>query len=425
MATPGPVQAKQQKGTGARMPDSPDTGISTDVLIVGGGFVGVALACALAGAGMRSVIIETGDPEAALARGFDARASAIALTSHRLLKRIGVWEKLADEAAPMLDIRVSEGNSPLFLHYNHRDVGDDPFGYMLENRVLRRALLQRLRQLPAVTLLAPARLATLERGAGRVIAALADGTRIEAPLAVAADGRDSRLREEAGIRITRWSYRQTAIVTTVEHERPHRFVANEHFLPAGPFAILPLLPETRSSIVWTERTALAPAIMALDDEGFTRELRRRFGSFLGAVRPVGPRFSHPLSLQFAAAATAPRLALIGDALHAMHPIAGQGLNMGFRDVAALFDVLVDAHTHGRDLGAAPILAYYQRWRRFDNTLMLAMTDGLNRLFSNDIAPLRLARDIGLAAVQRMPPLKRLFMRHAMGTVGDLPQLMRG
>lgn len=422
---PGPGVATPQKEIDARMADLPDNGISTDVLIVGGGFVGGALACALAEAGLHSVVIEAGDPEAALARGFDARASAIALTSQRLLQRIGVWEKLASEAAPMLDIRVSEGNSPLFLHYDHRDVGDDPFGYMLENQVLRRALLQRMRELPAVSLLAPARLATLERGAGGVRAILADGRRIEAPVVVAAEGRDSRLREEAGIRITRWSYGQTAIVTTVEHERPHRFVANEHFLPAGPFAILPLRPETRSSIVWTERAALAPVIMALDDAGFTRELRRRFGSFLGAVRPVGPRFSHPLSLQYAAAATAPRLALSGDALHAMHPIAGQGLNMGFRDVAALFDVLTQAREQLLDLGSAPVLARYQRWRRFDNTLMLAMTDGLNRLFSNDIAPLRLARDLGLAAVQRMPPLKRLFMRHAMGTVGELPQLMRG
>ncbi|HYN37860.1 MAG TPA: FAD-dependent monooxygenase, partial [Rhodospirillales bacterium] len=192
-----------------------------------------------------------------------------------------------------------------------------------------------------------------------------------------------------------------------------------------PFAILPLLPETRSSIVWTERASLAPSIMALDDAGFTRELRRRFGDFLGEVHPVGPRFSYPLSLQYAAAGTAQRLALIGDALHAMHPIAGQGLNMGLRDVAALFDVLMEAQAAGRDLGSAAVLARYERWRRFDNTLMLAMTDGLNRLFSNDILPLRLARDIGLAAVHRLPLLKRVFMRHAMGMVGELPQLMRG
>ena len=212
------------------------TTLTADALIVGGGFVGLALACGLAGS-----------------------ASSIALTSRRLLSAIGVWPKLADEAAPMLDIRVSEGASRLFLHYDHREVGNEPFGHMLENRVLRRALLQRLRELPAATLFAPARLVSLDRGADHVSAVLAGGENVEAPLAVAADGRDSRVREDAGIRITRWSYRQTAIVTTVEHERPHGFVANEHFLPAGPFAILPLLPETRSSIVWTERAAVAPS----------------------------------------------------------------------------------------------------------------------------------------------------------------------
>lgn len=406
------------------MQDAVTGDVSADVLIIGGGFVGLALACALADNGLRSLVIENGDPEAALAQGFDGRASAIALTSRRLLERIGVWEKLADEAAPMLDIRVSEGGSRLFLHYDHREVGDQPFGHMLENRVLRRALLQRLRELPLATLLAPAALKVLERARDSVAATLADGRRITAPLAIAADGRDSRVREDAGIRVTSWSYGQTAIVTTVEHERSHGFVANEHFLPAGPFAILPLLPETRSSIVWTERASVAPAIMALDDQGFGRELRRRFGDFLGEVRPVGPRFSYPLSLQYAARATGQRLVLVGDALHAMHPIAGQGLNMGLRDVAALFDALFEARAAGRDLGSPAVLARYERWRRFDNTLMLAMTDGLNRLFSNNIPPLRLARDLGLAAVHRMPMLKRLFMRHAMGMVGDLPQLMR-
>lgn len=398
---------------------------SADVLIVGGGFVGLALACALAENGLQPVVVEDSNPEDGLAVGFDGRASAIALTSRRLLDRIGVWEKLAPEAAPMLDIRVSEGGSRLFLHYDHREVGDEPFGHMLENRVLRRALIERARELPALALLAPARLTQLDRGTAGVVARLADGARIEAPIVVAADGRGSSVREQAGIRVTRWSYRQTAIVTTVEHERPHGFVANEHFLPAGPFAILPLLPETRSSIVWTERADIAPTIMALDDQGFARELRRRFGDFLGDVRPVGPRFSYPLSLQYAATATAGRLALIGDALHAMHPIAGQGLNMGLRDVAALFDALLEAQATGRDLGSSAVLRRYERWRRFDNTLMLAMTDGLNRLFSNQIPPLRLARDIGLAAVHRLPPLKRVFMRHAMGMVGDLPHLMRG
>jgi 2-octaprenyl-6-methoxyphenol hydroxylase len=399
--------------------------IDADVLIVGGGFVGLALACGLAESMVASVVVEAGDPRAALAQSFDGRASAIALTSRRLLDSIGVWSKLAGEAAPMLDIRVSEGSSRLFLHYDHREVGNEPFGHMVENQVLRRALLQRAEELPAIRLLAPAVTATLERREEGVEARLSDGARIRAALVVAADGRGSRVREEAGIRVTRWAYRQSAIVTTVEHERSHDFVAHEHFLPSGPFAILPLLPQTRSSIVWTERAEVAPAIMALDDVAFTVQLRRRFGGFLGDVRPVGPRFCYPLSLQYAAAARGRRLALVGDALHAMHPIAGQGLNMGFRDVAALIDVIADEAAAGRDPGSTTALARYERWRRFDNTLMLAMTDALNRLFSNDFAPLRLARDIGLAAVNQTPLVKRFFMRQAMGMMGDLPRRMRG
>jgi len=397
--------------------------LAGDVLIIGGGFVGLALACALARSGLAPVVIESADPRQGLDRGFDGRASAIALSSRRLLQHIGVWPKLADEAAPMRQIRVSEGSSRLFLHYDCHEVGDEPFGHMLENRVLRRALLERSAELPDIRLLAPVHLARLDRRPEGAEALLADGTRVRAPLVVAADGRDSAAREQANIRLTRWSYRQTAIVTTVEHERSHDFTAHEHFLPAGPFAILPLLPETRSSLVWTERADRAPMIMAMDDAGFLRELRRRFGDFLGDVRPIGPRFSYPLSLQFAAEAVGLRLALAGDALHAMHPIAGQGLNMGLRDVAALAEVLEDAAGRA-DLGSAAVLARYARWRRFDNALMLAMTDGLNRLFSNDVAPLRLARDLGMAAVDKVPPLKRFFMRHAMGVVGELPRLMR-
>ncbi len=397
--------------------------LAGDALIIGGGFVGLSLACALADAGLMPVVVEAGDPRQGLERGFDGRASAIALSSRRLLERLQVWPKLEAEAAPMRQIRVSEGASRLFLHYDCRDIGDEPFGYMLENRVLRRALLQRVEELPAVRLLTRSKLARLDRRPEGVEARLVSGARVRAPLVVAAEGRNSWVREQAGIRVTRWSYRQTAIVTTVEHERSHDFIAHEHFLPAGPFAILPLLPDTRSSLVWSERADRAPMILGMDEDGFTRELRRRFGDFLGDVRPIGPRFSYPLSLQYAADATGLRLALAGDALHAMHPIAGQGLNMGFRDVAALAEVLADAHGDA-DLGSAKVLARYARWRRFDNTLMLAMTDGLNRLFSNDVPPLRLARDLGMAAVNQVPPLKRFFMRHAMGVVGELPRLMQ-
>jgi 2-octaprenyl-6-methoxyphenol hydroxylase len=341
-----------------------------------------------------------------------------------MLEGIGIWDEVSNSAAPMLDIRVSDNDSRLFLHYDHNAIGDEPFGHMVENTTLRRALFKTMGALESVRLFAPAKCVALDRGGGRVQAQLSSGEHISAQLAVAADGRCSPTRKAAGIDVVTWRYDQVGIVCTVAHEEPHRYIAHEHFLPAGPFAILPLLGN-RSSLVWTERADLAPAIMALDDEAFANEMRRRFGDFLGRVDVVGPRWSFPLSLHFAETAIAERLALVGDSLHGMHPIAGQGLNMGFRDVAALAEVVTDTFRLGLDIGAPDVLERYQRWRRFDNMLMLALTDGLNRLFSNNIGPIRLARDLGLGAVNRIPPLKRFFMRHAMGLVGDLPRLLRG
>ncbi|MEI9988137.1 MAG: FAD-dependent monooxygenase [Aliidongia sp.] len=253
---------------------------------------------------------------------------------------------------------------------------------------------------------------------------LADGRTIRARLLVAADGKTSRLRQEAGIRIFGTEYKQHAISGTVTHEQPHHGVAVEHFLAAGPFAILPMTGN-RSSIVWTERAALAPALLKLPEAEFNRELTRRFGDFLGAVEWAGPRWSYPLNILYAERITDRRLALVGDAGHVIHPIAGQGLNLGIRDVAALAELVVDAYRLGLDPGAADVLERYQRWRRVDTLALSAVTDGLNRLFSNDIAPVKLARDLGLAMVDRVPPLKRLFMRHAMGLVGTLPRLVRG
>jgi 2-octaprenyl-6-methoxyphenol hydroxylase len=253
---------------------------------------------------------------------------------------------------------------------------------------------------------------------------LDDGTSIEALLAVATDGRNSPTRQAAGIKATSWRYEQIGIVCTVQHELGHRGVAQEHFLPAGPFAILPMTGR-RSSLVWTERADLAPALLALDEADFLAELAQRFGNYLGELQIIGPRFSYPLGLMHAERYIAPRLALAGDAAHAIHPIAGQGLNIGWRDVAALAEVIVDALRLGIDPGSVATLERYERWRRVDNAMMLAATDALNRLFSNDVALVRFARDVGLAAVNRVPPLKRLFMRHAMGVLGDVPRLVRG
>ncbi len=428
--------------------------MEAEVLIVGGGMGGLTLGAALAGAGVEVVVLDHGDPAAQRDAAFDGRASAIARGSQQALAGIGLWPRLEDQAEPILDIRVSDGRvgrraSPLFLHYDHREVDGAPLGYIVENCWIRTALHAHAAGLSHLRLLAPCRLESLERGAERVEARLAGGRRITAKLAVSAEGRAASLREAAGIRTTHWTYPQTGIVCTVAHEAPHRGVAHETFLPSGPFAMLPMtdgedgqgpghrgsgrrgsgpgsnLALHRSSIVWTERRALAPAMMALDDVAFSAEIARRFGDSLGSLRAIGGRWAYPLSLLLAERAVDHRLALVGDAAHAIHPIAGQGLNMGLRDLAALAEVLVDARRLGLDPGAADVLARYQRWRRLDNLLLVAATDGLNRLFSNDSALLRLVRDLGLAAVQRAPPLKRFFMRHAIGLDGDLPRQARG
>jgi len=407
---------------------SPDR-LDADVLIIGGGMAGMTLACALAGAGVEVAVIDRERPAAKVAPDYDGRASAIAYASAMALKGIGVWPLLEPHASPIADIRVADGHpmrgiSPLFLHYDHRDVGSEPFGYIIENRYIRVALHAFAGGLPKLTLLAPVTVTALTRDSHQVEARLADRRRVRAKLAVAADGRFSRIRRDADIPVTSLRYRQTAIVCTVRHERAHNGVAVELFLPGGPFAMLPMT-ENRSNVVWSERADLAPAYLALDDDAFLDELKSRFGDWLGAIALTGPRFSYPLGVLHAARYTALRLALIGDAAHAIHPIAGQGLNLGLRDVAALAELIVDSRRLGLDPAGPRVLARYERWRRFDNMLLTAVTDGLNRLFSNDIGPLRLARDIGLAGVNRVPPLKRFLMRHAMGVVGDLPRLVRG
>lgn len=408
---------------------APDSGLErTDVAIVGAGLVGATLACALADQGVRVVLVDRQDPRTTTGTGFDGRASAVALAGQRFLAAIGVWPHLAGRCEPIREIRVSDGDAPLFLHYDHREIGDAFLGMMVENRHLRAATLARMAELKdRITLLAPAGIARFTQTGDAAVLDLADGRRVTAALAVAAEGRDSPLRAQAGIPVTGWTYRQTAIVATIGHERPHRGIAHERFLPAGPFAILPLPDDGgvhRASLVWTERASAAAGYLALDEAAFLAEIDTRIGGFLGRLSLIGPRFSHPLGLQFAARYTKGRLVLAGDAAHGIHPIAGQGLNLGLRDIAALADVVADARRLGLDIANADTLQRYERWRRADNLLMAGVTDVLNRLFSNDIAPLKLARDVGLALVNRLPPVKRMFMRHAMGTVGDLPRLMR-
>lgn len=398
--------------------------LNADILIAGGGLVGGTLACALAEGGFTVAVVDTQDPREGLDVAFDGRASAIALSSKRVFDGLKLWPLMEAEASPINEIRVSDGDSLFFLHYDREDVGAEAFGFMVENRTNRKALAQRFKDFKNLTLLAPTRIAELTRNPGDVHAVLEDGSEVRAKLIIGAEGRRSPTRDAAGIKTTNWSYNQTGIVCTVAHELSHDHVAHEHFLPAGPFAILPLL-NNRSSIVWTERDERVPAIMNLDEAGFLAELKKRFGDFLGELEVVGPRWAYPLSLQYADRAHDHRLVLAGDASHGMHPIAGQGLNMGLRDVAVLAEVLTDGRRLGLDPGDGLLLQSYEQWRRFDNTLMLAMTDALNRLFSNNVEPVRIARDLGLAAVNKMPALKKVFMQHAMGTVGDLPRLMRG
>lgn len=406
---------------------------SAEAIIAGGGLVGLALAAALARAGIDTLVVDRDPPSAVLDPAFDGRASAIAYGSRRILEGIGLWPLVADGAAPIREIRVVDGASPLFLHYDHRDLGgqlgDQPLGHIVENRVLRHGLDRLAAGLPNLRRLTPRSAAAIDRDAHGVTVTLADGATLRGRLLVAADGKGSVVRAAAGIGVRQYPYAQTAIVTTAVHEAPHRDVAIEHFLPAGPFAILPLVPAPgqphRSSLVWTERTALAPGLLALDEERFAAELAARFGDHWGRVRPTGPRFAYPLGLQWADRFVCDRLALVGDAAHVIHPIAGQGLNLGIRDLAALAETVVDARRLGLDIGAPDALRRYAAWRQLDTVALGAVTDGLNRLFSNDLPPLRAARRLGLAAVHRLPALKRLFMRHAMGTVGALPRLARG
>ncbi len=404
-----------------------------ELVIAGGGLTGILLGVACAGAGLSTIVIDRQDPAAMAADGFDGRSSAIAYGSRLVFDGIGLWPEIAGDAEPIREIRVADDNSPLFLHYDHRELApgtnpgttnNAPLGYIVENRVLRRALLTRAATLPSLKLLAPQTVAAMEASDTGAVVLLGDGARLRTRLVVAADGKDSPLRQAAAIRTVEWRYEQTGIVTTVAHQRPHGGIAVEHFLPAGPFAILPMTGN-RSSIVWTEHAALAPRLLTLPDAAFAEELRARFGDFLGAVEPIGPRWAYPLALMQAERYVARRLALIGEAAHVIHPIAGQGLNIGIRDIAALAELIVDARRLGLDIGDPAGLDNYQRWRRADALLLAAVTDGLNRLFSTTIPPVRLVRDVGLAMVNRLPPLKRLLMRHAMGLLGDRPRLARG
>jgi len=399
----------------------------TDLVIGGAGFAGLALAIAVRQGLGEAFAVTVVDPTLAAAQSEDPRASAIAAAARRLFEAIAVWGSVADEAQPILDMVITDSKlddavRPTFLTFGGDVEPGEPFAHMVENRHLVDALAARAKEL-GIGLRASA-VAGFEKGFHASEVELADGERISARLLVAADGAKSKIRDQAGIATHGWNYDQSAIVTTVAHERDHNGRAEEHFLPAGPFAILPLKGK-RSSIVWTEEAREAARIVALSDAEFHEELERRFGLHLGDLQAVGTRRAFPLGLFTARSFIGERLALIGDAAHVIHPIAGQGLNMGLRDVAALAEAIVDAARLGLDIGSPGVLERYQRWRRFDTMTMGIATDGLNRLFSNHSDVLRLVRDLGLGMVERMPFLKLLFIREAAGFTGDVPKLLRG
>jgi 2-octaprenyl-6-methoxyphenol hydroxylase len=399
-----------------------------DVIIAGGGMVGLTLALALAQGGLKVVVADPMPKAAMLDSRFDGRVSALAYSSVRMFEALGVWKHLASEAQPILDILVTDAAldrapGPFSLHFDHREIGE-PMGSIAENRHIRRALFAALEQAKTIELIAPAAVTQVEVDADRVHASLSNGDEISAALVVAADGRESPLREQMGLKIISWSYPQVGIVATVAHQHPHHGTAYEHFLPSGPFAILPMTGN-RSSLVWTEREDLAPDILKLPADAFEAEVARRFGAHLGAIHVEGPRWSYPLKFHLARGYAATRFALAGDAAHGIHPIAGQGLNLGLKDAAALAECVLDSARLGLDAGHGEALKRYERWRRFDSFTLAAATDGLNRLFSNDVAPLRIVRDLGLGLVDGIGPLRRFFMRHAGGDIGKLPRLLKG
>ena len=401
----------------------------SDIIIVGGGLNGPALALALAQSGHQVTIIDALPLDSLESDSFDGRSYAMALTSTRLLNGIGVWQGLEDKAQPMLDIKVTdgragEGPSPFFMHFDHAEIEEGPMGYMVEDRHLRRALLAALQKVELITQLNAETVVSQDVDVAGVSVTLASGKVLRAKLLVGCDGRGSGTAQRAGIKRTGWDYGQTALVCALEHDQPHNGIAHQFFMPPGPLAILPLTGD-RSSIVWSETTENAARINELPNDAYLDVLRPRFGSFLGNFSLVGKRFTYPLSLSMSNDLVASRVALVGDAAHGVHPIAGQGLNAGVRDVAALAEVLTDATRRGEDIGAQPVLARYQDWRRFDNTTLALATDTFNRLFSNDNPLLRVARDIGMGVVGSLPPLRRGFIREAAGLTGDLPRLLKG
>jgi len=397
-----------------------------DVIIFGGGLVGLTLASALDSSGLSAIVVDPADPAPRSQTAFDGRTSAVSSSSMRMLETIGVADRLAEPGCPINRIAVADGLKPGGLNFDSDD--EHPLGFMHENRNLRAALQARAEAGKNLWLLWKSRVTSADRGDHGVVVALEDGRKLSAPLLVAADGRNSRTREAAGINVARWKYDHQAIVSVLRHERPHDHVAYEIFYPTGPFALLPMNDDAgghRSAIVWSVPNDDASGWLSLNDEDFAAEAQAAMGGFLGKVEMLAPRSSFPLGFHHAAQITAQRLALVGDAAHAIHPIAGQGLNLGFRDVAALAQVLVEGARLGLDLGDRQLLDRYQRWRSLDALSVAFATDSLTRIYGIPGAAASAIRRLGMGLVGRISPLRNRLMNEARGTSGELPLLLRG
>jgi 2-octaprenyl-6-methoxyphenol hydroxylase len=398
-----------------------------DVIIFGGGMVGLALAAALDSSGLSTIVVDPADPAKRSDAAFDGRTSAVSSSSMRMLQAIGVADYLPP-AGPIRAIQVADGLQPGGLRFDPGDGDDEPLGWMHENRHLRAALRDRAEAGAHSWLLWKSTVTAVERGAHGVTVALADGRKLSAPLLAAADGRQSPTREAAGIRVARWRYDHAAIISTLRHERSHEQIAYEIFYPGGPFALLPMTDDQqghRSAIVWSVPADDAPGWLSLSDDDFAAEARAAMGGFLGDITMAAPRSTYPLGFHHAARITAGRLALLGDAAHAIHPLAGQGLNLGFRDAAALAQVLVEGARLGLDLGDRQLLDRYQRWRSLDSLMVAMATDGLTRIYGIPGRTASAIRRFGMGVIDRVRPLSNQLMSEARGTSGDLPLLLRG
>jgi len=395
---------------------------SSDVIIVGAGLVGSAMAIALAQGGVKVALFERASRKAVLDKTADGRASAISEASRRVFESIGIWNALSQHGEPILDIKVVDGFSDAQVHYDHKEVGERPFGYIISNPFIRASLIEAVEAEENIALCYESEVSDIKRSSSDVTVTLKDDSVHTASVLLAADGRMSRLREWAGIASRKIEYGQSAIVCSIKHEKPHGGLALERFLPNGPIAVLPM-KDNHSCVVWTEPHDMAKHMIGLDDAFFVHEMTERMGHYLGEIESVDKRYCYPLNLMQSEGYIAERFALVGDSAHGIHPIAGQGVNLGYRDVAVLAELLIKAKRLGQDIGGAETLAHYQRWRRLDSTSMITATDALNRLFSNNSTVFKMGRRLGLNLVDNTDQAKQYFMLGAMGLLGDLPEML--